>query len=62
MWLSGTMSQIRLTDLALLSAEKPMLAAASLKEAINRFTEQHNTLNFTARPQIIILNYVLKGY
>lgn len=56
------MSQIRLTDLALLSAEKPMLDAASLKEAINRFTEQHNTLNFTARPQIIILNYVLKGY
>jgi len=35
MWPSVTKSQNRLADLA----EKPMLKAVSLKEAINRFTE-----------------------
>lgn len=40
------MSQNRLTDLAVLPAEKPMFVALSLKEVINGFTEQHNTLTF----------------
>lgn len=54
------MSQLRLTDLDVLSAEEPRLGAISLKEAISGFTEQHSTLTFTACPQNIILNYVLK--